>query len=160
EHIEALAKWDEGDYGNAEVPFTPCRVILQDFNGVPAAVDMASRRRAMADVVGDVLEINAEVRCDLVIAHSVQGDEEGTHQALQKNMELELESNNERYEFLSWATKSFDNYRAVPPATGIVHEVNREYLANVVHVREENDELVTYPDTLVGTDSHTTMING
>lgn len=160
EHIEALAKWDEGDFGNAEVPFKPSRVILQDFTGVPAVVDLASLRKAMDDVGGDVQKINPEVPVDLVIDHSVQVDEYGTHQALQKNMELEFERNNERYEFLNWATKSFDNYRAVPPATGIVHQVNLEYLANVVHVREENDELVTYPDTLVGTDSHTTMING
>ena len=160
EHIESLAKWDEGNFGNAEVPFKPSRVILQDFTGVPAVVDLASLRKAMDDVGGDVQKINPEVPVDLVIDHSVQVDEYGTHQALQKNMELEFERNNERYEFLNWATKSFDNYRAVPPATGIVHQVNLEYLANVVHVREENDELVTYPDTLVGTDSHTTMING
>lgn len=160
EHIEALANWDKGDFGNSEVPFKPSRVILQDFTGVPAVVDLASLRKAMDDVGGDVQKINPEVPVDLVIDHSVQVDEYGTHQALQKNMELEFERNEERYEFLNWATKAFDNYRAVPPATGIVHQVNLEYLANVVHVREENEELVTYPDTLVGTDSHTTMING
>lgn len=160
EHIESLATWDNGDNAGHEVPFKPSRVILQDFTGVPAVVDLASLRKAMDDVGGDVQKINPEVPVDLVIDHSVQVDEYGTEQALQKNMELEFERNKERYEFLNWATKSFDNYRAVPPATGIVHQVNLEYLANVVHVREENNELLTFPDSLVGTDSHTTMING
>ena len=160
EHIEPLATWDQGNNEGKEVPFKPSRVILQDFTGVPAVVDLASLRKAMDDVGGDVQKINPEVPVDLVIDHSVQVDEYGTHDALQKNMDLEFDRNKERYEFLNWATKSFDNYRAVPPATGIVHQVNLEYLANVVHVREEDDGLVTYPDTLVGTDSHTTMING
>ncbi|WP_020006452.1 aconitate hydratase AcnA [Salinicoccus albus] len=160
EHIEPLATWDQGNNEGKEVPFKPSRVILQDFTGVPAVVDLASLRKAMDDVGGDVQKINPEVPVDLVIDHSVQVDEYGTHDSLQKNMELEFDRNKERYEFLNWATKSFDNYRAVPPATGIVHQVNLEYLANVVHVREEDDGLVTYPDTLVGTDSHTTMING
>ena len=160
EHIESLAKWDKGNNEGNEVPFKPSRVILQDFTGVPAVVDLASLRKAMDDVGGDVQKINPEVPVDLVIDHSVQVDEYGTHDALQKNMELEFERNQERYEFLNWATKAFDNYRAVPPATGIVHQVNLEYLANVVHVKEGEDGLVTYPDTLVGTDSHTTMING
>src|SRR5690625_170876 len=159
-HIEALANWDKGEIAGKEVPFKPSRVILQDFTGVPAVVDLASLRKAMEDVDGDVQKINPEVPVDLVIDHSVQVDEYGTHDALQKNMELEFERNQERYEFLNWATKAFDNYKAVPPATGIVHQVNLEYLANVVHVREEEGGLVTYPDTLVGTDSHTTMING
>ncbi|KIH72027.1 aconitate hydratase AcnA [Salinicoccus roseus] len=160
EHIESLATWDKGDHQGKEVPFKPSRVILQDFTGVPAVVDLASLRKAMDDVGGDVQKINPEVPVDLVIDHSVQVDAYGTEDALKLNMELEFERNEERYEFLHWATKAFDNYKAVPPATGIVHQVNLEYLANVVHVKEDGDELVTFPDTLVGTDSHTTMING
>ncbi|MEZ2456981.1 aconitate hydratase AcnA [Salinicoccus roseus] len=160
EHIESLATWDKGDHQGKEVPFKPSRVILQDFTGVPAVVDLASLRKAMDDVGGDVQKINPEVPVDLVIDHSVQVDAYGTEDALKLNMELEFERNQERYEFLHWATKAFDNYKAVPPATGIVHQVNLEYLANVVHVKEDGDELVTFPDTLVGTDSHTTMING
>ncbi|CEA00547.1 Aconitate hydratase [Jeotgalicoccus saudimassiliensis] len=159
-HIEALANWDKGDIKGKEVPFKPSRVILQDFTGVPAVVDLASLRTAMDAVGGDVQKINPEVPVDLVIDHSVQVDEYGSMNALQKNMDLEFERNMERYEFLRWATKAFDNYQAVPPATGIVHQVNLEYLANVVHEREENGEPVLFPDTLVGTDSHTTMING
>ncbi|MCG1009182.1 aconitate hydratase AcnA [Salinicoccus sp. ID82-1] len=160
EHIESLATWDQGDNEGKEVPFKPSRVILQDFTGVPAVVDLASLRKAMDDVGGDVQKINPEVPVDLVIDHSVQVDAYGTDDALRQNMELEFERNQERYEFLHWATKAFDNYKAVPPATGIVHQVNLEYLANVVHVKEEGDARVTFPDTLVGTDSHTTMING
>lgn len=160
EHIESLATWDKGDHQGKEVPFKPSRVILQDFTGVPAVVDLASLRKAMDDVGGDVQKINPEVPVDLVIDHSVQVDAYGTDDALKLNMELEFERNQERYEFLHWATKAFDNYKAVPPATGIVHQVNLEYLANVVHVKEDGDERVTFPDTLVGTDSHTTMING
>src|SRR5699024_2496903 len=159
-HIEALANWDKGDIKGKEVPFKPSRVILQDFTGVPAVVDLASLRTAMEAVGGDVHKINPEVPVDLVIDHSVQVDEYGSMNALQKNMDLEFERNMECYEFLRWATKAFDNYQAVPPATGIVHQVNLEYLANVVHEREENGEPVLFPDTLVGTDSHTTMING
>ena len=159
-HIEALANWDKGDIKGKEVPFNPSRVILQDFTGVPAVVDLASLRTAMEAVGGDVQKINPEVPVDLVIDHSVQVDEYGSTSALQKNMDLEFERNMERYEFLRWATKAFDNYQAVPPATGIVHQVNLEYLANVVHARGEEGEQVLFPDTLVGTDSHTTMING
>ncbi|SER09506.1 aconitase [Gracilibacillus ureilyticus] len=159
EHVKSLANWGKG---NAEdVPFKPSRVILQDFTGVPAVVDLASLRKAMVDMGGSPDDINPEVPVDLVIDHSVQVDEYGTKQALQANMELEFERNAERYEFLNWAQKAFDNYRAVPPATGIVHQVNLEYLANVVHAIENNDgEFDTFPDTLFGTDSHTTMING
>ncbi|NYS36364.1 aconitate hydratase, partial [Streptococcus danieliae] len=130
------------------------------FTGVPAVVDLASLRKAMDDVGGDVSKINPEVPVDLVIDHSVQVDSYALPNSLEMNMKLEFERNIERYQFLNWATKSFDNYRAVPPATGIVHQVNLEYLASVVHIREGENELVTYPDTLVGTDSHTTMING
>lgn len=159
-HVDTLATWADGDLAGKEVPFKPSRVVLQDFTGVPAVVDLASLRKAMSDAGGDVQKINPEVPVDLVIDHSVQVDEYGTHTALQRNMELEFARNNERYEFLRWATKAFDNYQAVPPATGIVHQVNIEYLANVVHVRNENEGFVAYPDTLVGTDSHTTMVNG
>lgn len=160
EHVDNLAKWGAEEVKDAEVPFKPSRVILQDFTGVPAVVDLASLRKAMADLGGDPDQINPEIPVDLVIDHSVQVDKYGTNDALRLNMELEFERNAERYQFLSWAQKSFDNYRAVPPATGIVHQVNLEYLANVVHAVEENGEYVAFPDTLVGTDSHTTMING
>ncbi|WP_453996733.1 aconitate hydratase AcnA [Bacillus nitroreducens] len=161
EHVENLAKWGTDELQEVDVPFKPSRVILQDFTGVPAVVDLASLRKAMADMGGDPQKINPEIPVDLVIDHSVQVDRAGTLDALQFNMELEFERNAERYKFLSWATKAFDNYRAVPPATGIVHQVNLEYLANVVHAVEgENGEFEAFPDTLVGTDSHTTMING
>ena len=158
-HVKSLANWGKG--GSEDVPFKPSRVILQDFTGVPAVVDLASLRKAMVDLGGSPEEINPEVPVDLVIDHSVQVDQYGTRDALRANMELEFERNAERYEFLNWAQKAFDNYRAVPPATGIVHQVNLEYLANVVHaVENENGEIEAFPDTLVGTDSHTTMING
>ncbi|PKR78725.1 aconitate hydratase AcnA [Halalkalibacillus sediminis] len=159
EHIEKLAKWGQGD--STDVPFKPSRVILQDFTGVPAVVDLASLRKAMVDMGGTPESINPEVPVDLVIDHSVQVDKYGTPDALRLNMEMEFERNKERYEFLHWAQKAFNNYQAVPPATGIVHQVNLEYLANVVHA-VENDEGTydAFPDTLVGTDSHTTMING
>ncbi|MDA3130059.1 aconitate hydratase AcnA [Aliibacillus thermotolerans] len=161
EHVESLAKWGQPEGGTEDVPFKPSRVILQDFTGVPAVVDLASLRKAMADIGGDPQQIDPEIPVDLVVDHSVQVDAFGTPDALRRNMELEFERNEERYKLLSWATKAFDNYRAVPPATGIVHQVNLEYLASVVHEKEnENGELEAYPDTLVGTDSHTTMING
>ncbi|WP_456275371.1 aconitate hydratase AcnA [Bacillus sp. AK128] len=161
EHVENLAKWGTDELKEVDVPFKPSRVILQDFTGVPAVVDLASLRKAMADLGGDPQKINPEKPVDLVIDHSVQVDRAGTADALAFNMDLEFERNAERYNFLSWATKAFDNYRAVPPATGIVHQVNLEYLANVVHAVEgENGEFEAFPDSLVGTDSHTTMING
>ncbi|MRG85289.1 aconitate hydratase AcnA [Salinibacillus xinjiangensis] len=160
EHVEKLAKWGTKE-GDVDVPFKPSRVILQDFTGVPAVVDLASLRKAMVDMGGSPDQINPEVPVDLVIDHSVQVDKYGTAEALNLNMDLEFERNAERYEFLHWAQKAFDNYRAVPPATGIVHQVNLEYLANVVHsVEGENGEYDAFPDSLVGTDSHTTMING
>lgn len=161
EHVENLAKWGTDELQAVDVPFKPSRVILQDFTGVPAVVDLASLRKAMADMGGDPDKINPEKPVDLVIDHSVQVDKFGTESALEQNMVLEFERNAERYQFLSWAQKAFDNYRAVPPATGIVHQVNLEYLASVVHAIEtDNGEYETFPDTLVGTDSHTTMING
>lgn len=162
EHVENLAKWGTDDIKNGiDVPFNPSRIILQDFTGVPAVVDLASLRKAMADMGGDADKINPEKPVDLVIDHSVQVDQFGSEEALKFNMNREFERNTERYKFLKWATNSLDNYRAVPPATGIVHQVNLEYIASVVHgAQEENGEYVAFPDTLVGTDSHTTMING
>lgn len=161
EHVTNLAKWGTNEVQDIDVPFKPSRVILQDFTGVPAVVDLASLRKAMADMGGDPDKINPEITVDLVIDHSVQVDRAGTADALEFNMDLEFKRNEERYKFLSWAQKSFDNYRAVPPATGIVHQVNLEYLAPVVHATKSAEgELVAYPDSLVGTDSHTTMING
>lgn len=159
DHIKALSTFGK-ENTKGEVPFKPSRVILQDFTGVPAVVDLASLRKAMDDVGGDLSKINPEVPVDLVIDHSVQVDSYASPDALERNMKLEFERNYERYQFLNWATKAFENYNAVPPATGIVHQVNLEYLANVVHVRENEGEYVAFPDTLVGTDSHTTMING
>lgn len=159
DHIKALSTFGK-ESTKGEVPFKPSRVILQDFTGVPAVVDLASLRKAMDDVGGDLSKINPEVPVDLVIDHSVQVDSYASPDALERNMKLEFERNYERYQFLNWATKAFENYNAVPPATGIVHQVNLEYLANVVHVRENEGEHVAFPDTLVGTDSHTTMING
>lgn len=162
EHVENLAKWGTDQQSiDVDVPFKPSRVILQDFTGVPAVVDLASLRKAMADIGGNPDKINPEIPVDLVIDHSVQVDKYGTADSLQVNMDLEFERNAERYQFLSWAQKAFDNYRAVPPDTGIVHQVNLEYLANVVHAIEMPDgDFMAFPDTLVGTDSHTTMING
>src|SRR5699024_5408763 len=161
EHVEALAKWGNKKNEGVDVPFKPSRVILQDFTGVPAVVDLASLRKAMVDMGGEPNKINPEVPVDLVIDHSVKVDEYGTHNALQENMEIEFERNAERYEFLNWAQKAFHNDRAVPPATGIVHQVNLEYIANVVHSMDnESGEIDAFPDTLVGTDSHTTMIKG
>lgn len=158
DHIKALSQFGK-DGNEGEVPFKPSRVILQDFTGVPAVVDLALRK-AMDDVGGDITKINPEVPVDLVIDHSVQVDSYANPEALERNMKLEFERNYERYQFLNWATKAFDNYNAVPPATGIVHQVNLEYLASVVHVRDVDGEKTAFPDTLVGTDSHTTMING
>ncbi|WNS77374.1 aconitate hydratase AcnA [Bacillus sp. DTU_2020_1000418_1_SI_GHA_SEK_038] len=161
EHVENLAKWGTDEVKEVDVPFKPSRVILQDFTGVPAVVDLASLRKAMADMGGDPDKINPLKPVDLVIDHSVQVDQFGSPEALDANMKLEFERNAERYQFLSWAQKAFDNYRAVPPATGIVHQVNLEFLASVVHAIENEDgEFEAFPDTLVGTDSHTTMING
>ena len=161
EHVEELAKWGKNANKEAEVPFKPSRVILQDFTGVPVVVDLAALRSAMAEMGGDPNKINPDVPVDLVVDHSVQVDSYGTNEALKINTKLEFERNAERYQFLSWAQKAYDNYRAVPPETGIVHQVNLEYLANVVHaVPNADGTFEAYPDTLVGTDSHTTMING
>ncbi|MBY6035940.1 aconitate hydratase AcnA [Fictibacillus nanhaiensis] len=160
EHVENLAKWGTDDLKEIDVPFKPSRVILQDFTGVPAVVDLASLRKAMKDMGGDPSQINPDIPVDLVVDHSVQVDKAGTQDSLAFNMDLEFARNEERYKLLSWAQSAFDNYRAVPPATGIVHQVNLEYLAPVVLTSESEGETVAYPDSLVGTDSHTTMING
>ncbi|MCL7453471.1 MAG: aconitate hydratase AcnA [Anaerolineae bacterium] len=160
-HVRHLAAWDAVSPGQAELPFKPARVVLQDFTGVPVVVDLAAMRSAMARLGGDPDRINPQVPVDLVIDHSVQVDMFGSNAALYYNAEREFERNRERYEFLHWAQKAFDRFRVVPPATGIVHQVNLEYLATVVARRQEpGGGWVAFPDTLVGTDSHTTMING
>ncbi|WP_226534775.1 aconitate hydratase AcnA [Fictibacillus halophilus] len=160
EHVENLAKWGTNELKDIDVPFKPSRVILQDFTGVPAVVDLASLRKAMKDMGGDPSQINPDIPVDLVVDHSVQVDKAGTEDSLAYNMNLEFARNEERYKLLSWAQSAFDNYRAVPPATGIVHQVNLEYLAPVVLTSESEGETIAFPDSLVGTDSHTTMING
>jgi aconitate hydratase len=158
--VRTLAAWRPGQPAEAEVPFLPARVLLQDFTGVPAVVDLAAMRDAMAELGGDPARINPLVPADLVIDHSVQVDRYGTSDAFAFNVEREYERNGERYQLLRWAQSAFRDLRVVPPGTGIVHQVNLEYLAQVVMLRELDGELVAYPDTLVGTDSHTTMVNG
>jgi len=154
--VNNLANWNAAKPAEIEVPFKPGRVVLQDFTGVPAIVDLAALRSAMVRMGGDPKKINPLVPCDLVIDHSVQVDEFASRFALQRNLEIEFERNIERYQFLRWGQKAFNNFRVIPPATGIVHQVNLEYLADVVMTTNG----VVYPDSLVGTDSHTTMING
>jgi aconitate hydratase len=156
--VEALASWDAKAEPSKEIAFTPARVVMQDFTGVPAVVDLAAMRDAMADLDGDPARINPLVPAELVIDHSVQVDAFGSRDAFQVNAEREFERNEERYAFLRWGQDAFDNFAVVPPDTGIVHQVNLEYLARVVFVDDERG--LAYPDTLVGTDSHTTMING
>ncbi|MCC7193840.1 MAG: aconitate hydratase AcnA [Phycisphaeraceae bacterium] len=161
ENIRALAKYNAKNVGDVEIPFMPGRVVLQDFTGVPCVVDLAAMRAAMARMGGDPLKVNPLVPCDLVIDHSVQVDAFGTAQALTINNRLDFERNTERYQFLKYGQKAFNNFRVVPPATGIVHQVNLEYLAKVVWEKNTaGSQGVLYPDSLVGTDSHTTMING
>ena len=156
EDVERIARWSPETAGKEEIPFKPARVVMQDFTGVPAVVDLAAMRDAVADLGDDPEKVNPLIPVDLVIDHSVQVDYYGMREALAMNAAREFERNRERYEFLRWGQKSFDNFRVVPPATGIVHQVNLEYLAQVV---QEQDGTF-YPDSLVGTDSHTTMING
>ena len=155
-----LANWQPQANERPSIPFRPARVIMQDFTGVPAVVDLAAMRSAVQRLGGDPTRINPLVPVDLVIDHSVQVDFFATPDALIRNSELEFQRNRERYQFLSWGQKAFQNFRVVPPATGIVHQVNLEYLAKVVLTSQQDQTLVAYPDTLVGTDSHTTMING
>jgi aconitate hydratase len=158
--VATLAGWNAKSPAAREVPFKPARVILQDFTGVPAVVDLAAMRSAMKRLGGDPAKINPLVPVDLVIDHSVQVDFFGNPQALERNADIEFQRNRERYEFLRWGQKAFDSFRVVPPATGIVHQVNLEFLAKVVLERTDGPHVVWLPDTLVGTDSHTTMING
>jgi aconitate hydratase A / 2-methylisocitrate dehydratase len=153
---EALRRWGPRAEPVDEIAFRPARVLLQDFTGVPAVVDLAAMRNAMADLGGDPSKINPHLPAELVIDHSVQVDEYGTARAIFRNAELEFERNRERYAFLRWGQEAFDNFKVVPPNTGIVHQVNLEFLARVVEVRDGQ----AFPDTLVGTDSHTTMVNG
>ena len=158
-HVEAVAAWSPSNAG-ADFPFMPTRVILQDFTGVPAIVDLASMRDGIREMGGDPARINPLVPADLVIDHSVQVDFFGTGFAFEKNVAREYERNRERYALLRWAQEAFENYSVVPPGTGIVHQVNLEYLASVIHRREHDGTFLAYPDTVVGTDSHTTMVNG
>jgi aconitate hydratase len=160
EDVIALARWNPKKPEAKEIPYMPARVILQDFTGVPCVVDLAAMRSAVHRMGGDTKRINPVVPVDLVIDHSVQVDFFGSPDAFDKNVELEFERNRERYAFLRWAQRSFDKFRVVPPGTGIVHQVNLEYLASVVQSRKINGDTIAFPDTLVGTDSHTTMING
>lgn len=158
--VKALADYNPQEPVEAEIPFKPARVILQDFTGVPAVVDLAAMRSAMSRMGGDPQKINPVVPVDLVVDHSVQVDHFGTDQALQQNIDIEMNRNRERYEFLRWGQKAFDNFGVVPPGRGIVHQVNLEYLAKGVFSTQQGEETVFFPDSLVGTDSHTTMING
>ncbi len=160
EHVAAIAGWRADRRSSDEVPFVPARVLLQDFTGVPAVVDLAAMRDAVARLGGDPQQINPRVPVDLVIDHSVQVDAFGSLAALFINAELEFERNRERYAFLRWGQQAFEHFRVVPPASGIVHQVNLEYLATVVTRRGDGGEALAFPDSLVGTDSHTTMING
>src|SRR5579862_937834 len=155
--VRALANWQPKGARDKEIAFTPARVLLQDFTGVPCVVDLAAMREAMAKLGGDPKKINPLQPVELVIDHSVQVDAYGSEAALLINRDFEYERNKERYEFLKWGQMALDNFRVVPPNTGIVHQVNLEHLARVTFV---NPDGVAYPDTLVGTDSHTTMING
>ena len=159
DHVQAVTKWSPNNSG-ADVPFMPTRVVLQDFTGVPAVVDLAAMRDGLKAMGGDPSRINPVVPADLVIDHSVQVDFAGFRDAFRLNVEKEFERNGERYALLRWAQEAFDNFSVVPPGTGIVHQVNLEYLASVIHRREHNGLNLAYPDTLVGTDSHTTMVNG
>ncbi|UUZ90878.1 aconitate hydratase AcnA [Paenibacillus sp. P25] len=160
EHVKQIANWATERDANKEIPFIPARIVLQDFTGVPVVVDLAAMRDTMKRAGGDPKRINPLVPVDLVIDHSVMVDAFGTPEAREVNEKLEFERNEERYRFLRWAQTAFDNFRAVPPDTGIVHQVNLEYLASVAATKTVDGETEVYPDSLVGTDSHTTMING
>ncbi|MBS0350920.1 MAG: aconitate hydratase AcnA, partial [Proteobacteria bacterium] len=158
--IQALAEWTKAKKSNHEIAYHPARVLMQDFTGVPAVVDLAAMRDAMAALKGDPEKINPLCPVDLIIDHSVQVDEFGNDQAYADNTRIEIHRNGERYQFLKWGQKAFDNFRLVPPGTGICHQVNLEYIGRGVWSSSHNGTEVAYPDTLVGTDSHTTMING
>ncbi len=164
DHIEAIAKWDPSADPSVEIQFTPARVIMQDFTGVPCIVDLATMREAVGDLGGDPDKVNPLAPADLVIDHSVIADLFGTANAFERNVEIEYERNGERYQFLRWGQGAFNDFKVVPPGTGIVHQVNIEYLASVVWSAvgraKQGRDGVAYPDTCVGTDSHTTMENG
>ncbi|MHB1628443.1 MAG: aconitate hydratase AcnA [Bacilli bacterium] len=161
DHVRQIAGWNAAEPDQSqEIPFMPARILLQDFTGVPVVVDLAALRQAVHRLGGDPGKINPLVPVDLVIDHSVQVDSFGQPNSLSINTDFEFERNDERYKFLHWATKAFENFRVVPPSTGIVHQVNLEYLASVVQVRQDDQGAVAFPDSLVGTDSHTTMVNG
>jgi aconitate hydratase len=160
EHIKALANWDPSVEPDTEIQFTPARVVMQDFTGVPCVVDLATMREAIVELGGDPAKVNPLAPAELVIDHSVIADKFGTKDSFEQNTDIEYERNQERYRFLRWGQSAFDEFKVVPPGTGIVHQVNIEYLARVVMVRTVDGVVRAYPDTVVGTDSHTTMVNG
>ena len=160
EHIKALANWDPSVEPDTEIQFTPARVVMQDFTGVPCVVDLATMREAIVELGGDPAKVNPLAPAELVIDHSVIADKFGTKDSFEQNTDIEYERNQERYRFLRWGQSAFDEFKVVPPGTGIVHQVNIEYLARVVMVRTIDGVVRAYPDTVVGTDSHTTMVNG
>src|SRR6201993_4074950 len=161
DHIEAIANWAPEAQPSVEIQFTPARVIMQDFTGVPCIVDLATMREAVGELGGDPDKVNPLAPADLVIDHSVIADLFGRADAFERNVEIEYQRNGERYQFLRWGQGAFDDFKVVPPGTGIVHQVNIEYLASVVMTRADGAGTITaYPDTCVGTDSHTTMVNG
>jgi len=158
--IEAIVEWDPKALPNYEIAFTPARVIMQDFTGVPCIVDLAAMREAIVRLGGDPQKVNPLAPAEMVIDHSVQVDEYGAADSLQHNNDIEFARNGERYSFLRWGQTAFSNFKVVPPNTGIVHQVNIERLARVIFADDGAGNAVAYPDTLVGTDSHTTMVNG
>ncbi len=160
DHIKALAQWDPSVEPDTEIQFTPARVVMQDFTGVPCVVDLATMREAIVELGGDPAKVNPLAPAELVIDHSVIADVFGTKDSFEQNTDIEYERNRERYRFLRWGQGAFDEFKVVPPGTGIVHQVNIEYLARVIMTRKVNGVLRAYPDTVVGTDSHTTMVNG
>jgi aconitate hydratase len=160
EQIKALAAWDPAAEPDTEIQFTPARVIMQDFTGVPCIVDLATMREAIVELGGDPAKVNPLSPAELVIDHSVIADKFGTKDSFEQNTDIEYQRNQERYRFLRWGQSAFDEFKVVPPGTGIVHQVNIEYLARVIMTRTVDGTLRAYPDTVVGTDSHTTMVNG
>lgn len=158
-HIEHILNWQK-NINKESVPFKPSRIILQDLSGIPSLIDIASIRNKLNRKGIDSKFINPKIPVDLIVDHSVQVDSYGNSTSFNKNMTLEFERNKERYEFLQWAKNAFDNFRLVPPATGIIHQINLEYLSTIIQTKKLNREMkIAYPDTLLGTDSHTTMIN-
>ncbi|MCH7878704.1 MAG: aconitate hydratase, partial [candidate division Zixibacteria bacterium] len=160
EHVRVLSGWQSNEPARREIPFMPARILLQDFTGVPALVDLAAMRSALARLGGDPKKIQPTIPVELVIDHSVQIDTYGIAEALERNANREFERNRERYEFLKWGQQSIAGLKVTPPSTGIVHQVNLEYLARVTFEKTVDGERIVYPDSLVGTDSHTPMING